>query len=226
MQQGLWKTLRELLRRYFVAGLLAVAPIGITLWVLAFIVRWLDSLLLPAFIGLLFPRLAEPPDVPPLVGALFTLVMILLAGVIVRHFFGQQVVRIAERLLSRVPVASSIYHGVKQLFEAVFSASTAQGGFSRVVLVEYPRRGMWGLGFVTGALRGGLDDAFAGERMLSCFIPTTPNPTSGFYLIVAESDVREVDLTVEDAFKVIMSAGLVIPDRSPPSQEPLPGLDP
>ena len=224
MQQKLWKTLRDALRRYFVTGLLAVAPIAITIWVLALIVRWLDNLLLPAFIALLSPRLEKPPDVPPLVGALFTVLTILLAGVIVRHLFGQQVVRIAERLLSRVPVASSIYNGVKQLFEAVFSASTAQSGFSRVVLVEYPRRGMWGIGFVTGTLRGGLGEAFAGERMLSCFIPTTPNPTSGFYLIVAESEVREVDLSVEDAFKVIMSAGLVIPDRSPSSQEPLPGL--
>ena len=151
MPHGIWKKLRDSVRRYFVTGLLAVAPIGITLWVLSLIVRWLDNLLLPAFIALLFPRLKEPPDLPPLVGALFTLLTILLAGVMVRHFFGQEVVRLGERLLSRVPVASSIYHGVKQLFEAVFSASTAQAGFNRVVLIEYPRRGMWGLGFVTGA---------------------------------------------------------------------------
>jgi uncharacterized membrane protein len=207
------KVVREVLRRYFVAGLLAFAPIGITVWALAFIIRHLDNLLLPAVIELLFPHLEEPPDLPPLVGAIFTLLVILLAGVIVRHLFGHELVRIGERVLSRVPVARSIYNGVKQLFEAILATSDAQSGFSRVVLVEYPRRGMWGIAFVTGVVRGPVKDAFPETRMLNCFIPTTPNPTSGFYLIVAESDVRDVDLSVEDAFKVIMSAGLVTPTR-------------
>jgi len=214
-----------MLRRYFVAGLLAFAPIGITIWALAFIIRRLDNLLLPALIDALFPSLDEPPDLPPFVGALFTLLVILLAGVIVRHFFGHELVRLGERILSRVPVARSIYYGVKQLFEAILSSSDTQSSFSRVVLVEYPRRGMWGIAFVTGAVRGPLRDAFAETRMLNCFIPTTPNPTSGFYLIVPEADVREVDLTVEDAFKIIMSAGLVSPDRLSTRQPPLPGIE-
>lgn len=213
MEHRYLKVVREVLRRYFVAGLLAFAPIGITVWALAFIIRHLDNLLLPAVIELLFPHLEEPPDLPPLVGAIFTLLVILLAGVIVRHLFGHELVRIGERVLSRVPVARSIYNGVKQLFEAILATSDAQSGFSRVVLVEYPRRGMWGIAFVTGVVRGPVKDAFPETRMLNCFIPTTPNPTSGFYLIVAESDVRDVDLSVEDAFKVIMSAGLVTPTR-------------
>ena len=194
MSQRLWKAVREALRRYFVAGLLAFAPIGITIWALAFIIRRLDNLLLPAVIELLFPRLEEPPDIPPLVGALFTLLVILVAGVIVRHFFGHEIVRLGERLLSRVPVARSIYNGVKQLFEAILSTSDAQSSFNRVVLVEYPRRGMWGVAFVTGPVRGAVRDAFPNVRMLNCFIPTTPNPTSGFYLLVPESDVLEVDV--------------------------------
>jgi len=223
VQNRLWKAFREAMRRYFVAGLLAFAPIGITVWALAFIIRRLDNLLLPKFIELLFPRLEEPPDIPPLVGALFTLVVILLAGIIVRHFFGHELVRIGERLLSRVPVARSIYYGVKQLFEAILSTSDAQSSFSRVVLIEYPRRGMWGIAFVTGPVRGTLREAFAGTAMLNCFVPTTPNPTSGFYLLVPEDEVREIDLTVEDAFKVIMSAGLVTPERTA-SQPRLPGI--
>lgn len=224
MSQRLWKAVREALRRYFVAGLLAFAPIGITIWALAFIIRRLDNLLLPAVIELLFPRLEEPPDIPPLVGALFTLLVILVAGVIVRHFFGHEIVRLGERLLSRVPVARSIYNGVKQLFEAILATSDAQSTFNRVVLVEYPRRGSWSVAFVTGPVRGAVRDAFPNTRMLNCFIPTTPNPTSGFYLLVPESDVLEVDLSVEDAFKVIMSAGLVTPERLSTKQT-LPGIE-
>lgn len=225
MNSNFWKVIREAIRRYFVAGLLAFAPIGITIWAIGFIVTRLDNLLLPRVLQLLFPSIKEPPDVPPLVGALFTFLVILLAGVIVRHFFGSELVRIGERLLSRVPVARSIYYGVKQLFEAILSTAGSEKTFNRVVLIEYPRKGMWGIAFVTGASKGPLRRAFPEQTMLNCFIPTTPNPTSGFYLLVPESDIREVDLSVEDAFKVIMSAGLVTPDHDP-DQRILPGLDP
>ena len=224
MNQNFWKAVREAIRRYFVAGLLAFAPIGITIWAIGFIVTRLDNLLLPRVIQMLFPSFKEPPDLPPLVGALFTFIVILLAGVIVRHFFGSEVVRIGERLLSRVPVARSIYYGVKQLFEAILSTAGSEKTFNRVVLIEYPRRGMWGIAFVTGPSKGPLKRAFPEQSMLNCFIPTTPNPTSGFYLLVPETDIREVDLSVEDAFKVIMSAGLVTPDPDP-DQRLLPGLE-
>ncbi len=223
--QKIWRAVREATGRYFVAGLLAFAPIGITIWALAFIIRSLDNLLLPAVLEAIFPNSVNPPDLPPFVGALFTFMVILLAGVIVRHFFGQEAVRLGERLLSRVPVARSIYQAVKQLFEAILSTSTSQSSFSRVVLIEYPRRGIWGIAFVTGSIRGPVKDSLADEPMLNCFVPTTPNPTSGFYLIVPESEVKEVDLSVEDAFKVIMSAGLVMPERGN-EQSPLPGLEP
>jgi uncharacterized membrane protein len=126
------------------------------------------------------------------------------------------VVRLSEQLLSRVPIARSIYGGVKQLFEAILTTSTAQSSFSRVVLVEYPRRGIYGLAFVTGEVSGPLRHCFEERRMLNCFIPTTPNPTSGFYLLVPEDEVIEVGLSVEDAFKVIMSAGLVTPPAGHP----------
>lgn len=225
MRHRFWKAFREAIRRYFVAGLLAFAPIGITIWALAFIVRRLDNLLLPAVIGWIFPSLPEQPDLPPLVGALFTFVVILLAGVVVRHLFGQEIVRFGERLLNQVPVARSIYQGVKQLFEAILATSDAKASFNRVVLVEYPRPGMWGIAFVTGPVRGPIKEAFGGLEMVNCFIPTTPNPTSGFYLLVPETDVREVDLSVEEAFKVIMSAGLVSPVH-PTRQRNLPGLEP
>jgi len=222
MMKRFWKATREAVRRYFVAGLLAFAPIGITLWALGWIIQSLDNLLLPRVIQWIFPDVSPTPDMPPLVGALFTFLVILFSGVIVRHLFGHEVVRLSEQLLSRVPIARSIYGGVKQLFEAILTTSTAQSSFSRVVLVEYPRRGMWGLAFVTGEVRGPLRRCFDERRMLNCFIPTTPNPTSGFYLIVPDDDVIEVALTVEDAFKVIMSAGLVTPPASHPITPPRP----
>ncbi len=224
MLKRLLQAFSKATRRYFVAGLLAFAPIAITFWAVGFIITRLDNLLLPHVIQFLFPSLEEPTDLPPLVGALFTFIVILFAGVIVRHFFGHELVRIGERLLSRVPVARSIYYGVKQLFEAIVSSADHKKGFNRVVLIEYPRKGMWGIAFVTGETVGPLERAFPDQKMLNCFIPTTPNPTSGFYLLVPAADTLEVNLSVEDAFKVIMSAGLVTPDPNL-DQPDLPGLE-
>lgn len=214
MVKRLWKSLVRIIRTYFLAGLLAFAPIGITFWAIAWIITRLDNLLLPRVIQWIDPSLDQPPDLPPLVGALFTFLVILLAGVIVRHFFGQEVVRIWERLLQRVPVARTIYGGVKQLFEAL--VQTGETSFNRVVVIEYPRKGLYALAFTTGMTRGPLHRALPDERLVNCFLPTTPNPTSGFYLLVPEEDITEVDLSVEDAFKVIMSAGMVTPGEGVP----------
>ncbi len=192
MLMRLWKSLVAMLARlgrslvrvtrlYFVAGLLAFAPIGITLWALGWIVTRLDNLLLPRVISWVSPGLDHPPDLPPFVGAIFTFLVILLAGVIVRHFFGHELVRVGERMLLRVPVARTIYGGVKQLFEAVLQ--TGDTNFNRVVLIEYPRKGLWALAFTTGVARGPVDEALPGQRLVNCFVPTTPNPTSGFYLL-------------------------------------------
>jgi uncharacterized membrane protein len=209
------KATREALRSYFVAGILAFAPLGITIWAISWIIQRLDNLLLPQV--LTWVGLEDPPRLP-FVGALFTLVVILMMGVVARHLFGGQFVRAWERLLSRVPVARNIYSGVKQLFEAIFQRSETR--FNRVVLIEYPRRDIWAIAFTTGAARG-LVQQMTEKHMINCFLPTTPNPTSGFYLLVPEEDVYEVDLTVEDAFKLVMSAGLVTPgERS--QQLPLP----
>lgn len=209
MLARLGRSLVRVTRLYFVAGLLAFAPIGITVWALGWIITRLDNLLLPRVISWVSPGLDHPPDLPPFVGAIFTFLVILLAGVIVRHFFGHELVRVGERMLLRVPVARTIYGGVKQLFEAVLQ--TGDTNFNRVVLIEYPRKGLWALAFTTGVARGPVDEALPGQRLVNCFVPTTPNPTSGFYLLASEDEIHEVDITVEDAFKVIMSAGLVTP---------------
>jgi len=215
-----WKIVREVLRRYFVAGLLAFAPIGITIWAISWIIQRLDNLLLPRVLALV-SGIDEPPQIP-FVGALFTLFVILLMGVIARHLFGHELVRTWERLLSRVPVARNIYGGVKQLFEAIFNRSETR--FNRVVLIEYPRRGIYALAFTTGPARGRLQ-TMTDAHMINVFLPTTPNPTSGFYLLVPEDEVHDTALTVEEAFKLVMSAGLVTPGEaaSTPAPAPAPG---
>jgi uncharacterized membrane protein len=205
--------LRETIRRYFVAGILFFAPIGVTVWAIASIIVWLDNLLLPHVIKLVLPGIEDPPSLP-LLGMLFTFVVILFLGVIARHLLGGEFQRAWERLLARVPVARSIYGGVKQLVEAIFASSSQASRFHRVVLLEYPRRGVHALAFTTGPAKGAVQEATKPE-MINCFVPTTPNPTSGFYLLVPEGDLIEVDLSVEDAFKLVMSAGLVTPKSVP-----------
>jgi len=204
----IWARIRFILRRYFVAGILTFAPIGITIWAIAWIVQRLDSLLLPGLLRFAFPGVEEPPQIPFL-GAIFTLLVILLFGVIARHLFGWELVRLSERVLSRVPVARNIYGGVKQLFEAIFLTERG-ASFRRVVLVEYPRRGAWALGFTTGPASQVLQSV-SEEDLVNVFVPTTPNPTSGFYLVVPERDLHPLDVSVEQAFKLVMSAGLVDP---------------
>jgi uncharacterized membrane protein len=209
MWRRIFHFLREAVRRYFVAGILFFAPIGITIWAIGSIVVWLDNLILPRFLQLVVPGLEDPPALP-LVGMLFTFFVIIVLGVIARHFFGTEVQRAWERLLSQVPVARSIYAGVKQLLEAIFSNQQGQR-FNRVVMIEYPRKDVYALAFVTGVAGGELQWK-TDSKMINCFLPTTPNPTSGFYLLVPEEDIINLDLTVEDAFKIVMSAGLVTPD--------------
>jgi uncharacterized membrane protein len=203
---------RDALRRYFVAGVLFFAPIGITIWAIVSIIRWLDNLVLPRLLRLVVPGDYSPPSIPFL-GTLFTLLLIVLIGFIARHVLGGGVIRFWERLMRRVPVASNIYAAVKQLLEAIFGDGS-HGRFNRVVLVEYPRKGLYAVAFSTGRAQGIVQETTR-ETMVNCFLPTTPNPTSGFYLLVPEDELIDVDLSVEDAFKLVMSAGLVTPGRAP-----------
>ena len=196
-------------RRYFVAGVVFFAPIGITIWAIASIVVWLDNLILPRVLKLVIPELEEPPALP-VIGMLFTFLVIILLGVIARHLLGGEILRTWERVLGRVPVARSIYGGVKQLFEAILITSDSTR-FNRVVLIQYPREGIYAIAFSTGPTRGVLQAATE-HQMINCFLPTTPNPTSGFYLLIPEDEIIDTQLTVEEAFKLVMSAGLVTPE--------------
>ncbi|MCH2171157.1 DUF502 domain-containing protein [Myxococcota bacterium] len=201
-------------RRYFVAGILFFAPIGITVWAIGSIIVWLDNLILPRLLKLVIPGQAEAPPVP-LIGMFFTFLVIILMGVIARHVVGGEFIRFWERQLARVPVARNIYSGVKQLSEAIFTKEPTER-FNRVVMIQYPRPGIYALAFTTGLAQGVAQEATQ-QVLINCFLPTTPNPTSGFYLLVPREEVTSLDISVEDAFKLVMSAGLVSPDALAPS---------
>ncbi len=198
------------MKRYFITGLLIWAPLGITLWVLSFILGMMDQsiLLLPTEWQ---PRALVGVNIPG-VGALLTLLVVFVTGLLTANFIGQRLVRWWEALLHRIPVVRSIYQSVKQISDTVFSPSGQ--AFRQAMLVQYPRQGSWTIGFLTGA-PGGEIAGHLGNDMVSLYVPTTPNPTSGFFLMVARTDVIELDMSVEDALKYLISMGVVAPSTLP-----------
>ena len=207
----------ERLRRDFLAGLLVVVPIGFTLLGVYWIIQQLDNLVLPKvfeFVGL------SPDQRPPFVGFFFTIGMILLGGALTRSFIGRGALRLWERAVDRIPIARSLYSVLKQFMEAVIGDDDR---FTSVVLIEYPRRDVWSYAFLTGELDGtkvpGLSGGDMPPRLLKVFIPSTPNPTTGYFLLLPEEDVKLTDLSVEEAFKLIVSAGIADLE-DPPKTEP------
>jgi len=206
-------------RRYFITGLLIWVPIGITLWVLDIVVTAMDlSLsLLPATLQpvALFGRHV------PGIGAILTVLVVLVTGVLAANFLGQRLVRIWEGLLSRIPIVRTIYSSVKQVSDTLLSP---QGNaFRKALLVEYPRKGSWTIGFQTGTPAEEVQrrvaevvpafdpDAGSGAEMVSIYVPTTPNPTSGFFLMMRKDETIELDMSVDEALKYIVSMGVVAP---------------
>jgi len=194
------------LRRYLVAGLLVWVPVGVTLLIVGFLVDLMDQTLL------LLPVSLQPEKLLgfriPGLGLVLTAVVVFVTGVIVTNLFGMRIVNIGERLLQRIPLVRSIYASVKQVTQSLFSSGKS---FRKVVLVEYPRKGMWSLAFQTGAGAGEISRK-TGKNIANVFIPTTPNPTSGFFLMVPHEDVIELDMSVDDGLKMLLSVGVVIPE--------------
>ena len=194
------------LRRYLIAGLLVWVPVGVTILIIKFLVDLMDQTLL------LLPASAQPENLLgfriPGLGIVLTVVVLLLTGMVVTNLFGRQLIRIGERVLARIPVVRSIYSSVKQLAETLFSNSGES--FRRVVLVPYPHPGSWTMGFLTGVGSGEVRERL-GREVLNVFVPTTPNPTSGFFLIVPRQDVIELDMSVDDGLKMLLSVGVVQP---------------
>ncbi|MEE8622968.1 MAG: DUF502 domain-containing protein [Alphaproteobacteria bacterium] len=202
------------LRNYLLTGILVTAPIAITFYIAWLGINFVDSRVIPLIPEKYNPETYLPFDILGL-GLVIVIIALMLVGWLTASFVGRLFLRTGERVLARMPVIRSIYGALKQVFETVLShRSTA---FREVVLIEYPRRGIWALGFLTGMTEGEVQNLTA-EDVLNVFLPTTPNPTSGFLLFLPKEDVLVLDMTVEEGIKMVMSGGIVTPPDPRPAE--------
>lgn len=197
-------------RGNFLAGLIVIAPIGFTMWIINSIIGWIDGWVLPLipynyhfaeYIGINLKGL----------GVMFFLVFTVLVGWVAKGILGRTFLRVGENLVDRTPIVRSVYSGIKQIAETVLSSRDSS--FEKACLIEYPRKGIWAIAFVASDSRGEIAEKNPDKQnqLVSVFIPTTPNPTSGFLLFIPKSDIKYLDMTIEEAAKLVISAGLVYP---------------
>lgn len=203
------RSLSARLRTYFLTGIVVAAPISITIYLTWLFVVSVDQRITPLIPAKYNPETYLPVGIPGL-GVVIVVIFLTLLGMITANFFGRALLNFGERLLNNLPVVRSVYGTLKQIFETIISQSSMS--FRDVVLVEYPRRGLYAIAFVTAPTKGEIADSFEGE-MVNVFLPTTPNPTSGFLLFVPKDDVTYLDMTVEEGVKYVISAGLVTPQQ-------------
>ena len=198
------------MRKYFITGLLILVPLAITLWVLHAIISTMDQSLL------LLPTEWRPEKLVGFkmlgIGTILTLLIVFVTGLLAQNFIGNYVIRAWESLLKRIPIVSSIYSSVKQVSDTLFSSSG--NAFRKAVLIEYPRRDCWTIGFLTGVPGGDVVNHLKGD-FVSVYVPTTPNPTSGFFLMLPRDQAIELDMSVDAALKYIVSMGVVAPEHLP-----------
>jgi len=229
------------LRASFLTGLVVIAPVGLTIWLIWTVIGWIDGFVWPLVPGVWQPdsivnywlgiprfvvedglRVPNPDWINVNVrgvGVIVFLLFTIAIGWIAKGYIGRSLIRWAESLVERTPVVRSIYSGIKQISETVFAQS--ERSFEKACLIEYPRKGIWAIGFVSTTTKGEVSErGNSGNPMLSVFVPTTPNPTSGFLLFFPATDVIELDMSVEDAAKLVISAGLVYPNGKDPTQPP------
>ncbi len=217
------------LRRYLVAGLLVWIPLGVTILLIGFFVRQMDKVLewIPGNIqpSVLIQQLfgLEEPFIIPGYGVIIVLVIVLLTGILVANFVGRLFVGGWESLMDRIPIVRAIYGGAKNFAEIVFS--DGNDSFKNVLLIEYPRKGLYCLAFQTSSDLGEVQ-AKTGEDIVCCFVPTTPNPTSGFVIMVPRRDVRVLDMEVDEALKMVISLGVVVPTWREDQTRELPFKEP
>ena len=208
------------MRANFITGLVVIAPVGLTIWLIWSVVGWIDGFVLP-----LVPDKYQPDhliqDLLGLdrdvqisirgIGVVIFLVFTVIIGWMAKGLIGRSFIKAAESLVERTPVVRTVYSGIKQISETVFAQS--ERSFEKACIIEYPRKGIWAIGFISTNTKGEIARrGNDGEPMLSIFLPTTPNPTSGFLLFVPQKDVIELEMTVEEAAKLVISAGLVYPN--------------
>ena len=197
-------------RRFFLTGLLVTAPIIITIYVTWLVITFIDvkvASLLPEYLDF---RKALPFQIPGL-GLLIVIFVITLIGAITPGLIGRNLLKLGEMILFKTPVIRTVYSSIKQIMETVMSTNSKS--FKEVVLVEYPRKDIWVIAFVTSSVRGEIDNKIKKSKLVSIFVPTTPNPTSGFLLFVAQKDLIYLDMPVEQAVKLVISGGIVSPKQ-------------
>jgi uncharacterized membrane protein len=201
---GLWPRLRG----YFFAGMLVTAPIAITVYVALLLISLVDERVFALIPPEYNPETYLPFSVPG-IGVVLMIVILTLIGAIAAGYLGKMLLRLSDRLLNRMPVIRSIYGVAKQIVETVVSNKSV--AFREVVLIEYPRKGIWTIGFLTGRSIDQIGETLVRPDLVNVFVPTTPNPTSGFLLFVPEGDVQRLPMSVEDGIKLVISAGIVVP---------------
>ncbi len=229
-----WRMLSGL-RNNFLAGLVVVVPIALTMWMIWTFVGWIDSWVLPFVPGYYHPdalidrffgdsawfKMIFGEDVRVNVrglGVVVFLIFTVFVGWVAKGLIGRSFLAWGERIVDRMPVVRSLYNGLKQIAETVFNQSS-EAKFDKACLVEYPRKGIWAIAFISTKAKGEIDAKIpVDEDIISVFLPTTPNPTSGFLLFVPRHSVMELDMSVEDCAKLVISAGLVYPNAKDPSQ--------
>jgi uncharacterized membrane protein len=195
--------------RYFLTGLVIAGPIALTLFLAWWVIQLVDTWVKP-LIPVRFNPDTYLPFAVPGIGLILALTAIVLVGFLATNLVGRSLVRLGEAVLAHVPVLSTLYSALKQIFETVVNQGS--NNFRQAALVEFPRKGLWVIVFVSTTTKGELAEKAGGDDIISCFMPTTPNPTSGFLIFVPRKDVRMLDMSIEDAAKVVISAGLVMPE--------------
>lgn len=202
------KRLKARVKNYFFTGLLVILPIYVTGYILWFLINGMDAVL--KYVPQKYlPETYLNVRIPGL-GLILALILILIVGFLARNIVGSKIVHWTDRIVNRIPLARIIYVAIKQLLQGVFLPQTR--AFRRVVMVEFPRQGVYSIGFLTGVSKGEVQNKTA-KKVVNVFVPTTPNPTSGFFIMVPEDEVIPLSMSVEDAFKLIISGGIVSPSE-------------
>ncbi|MEK6777919.1 MAG: DUF502 domain-containing protein [bacterium] len=204
----MWNKIKSLFKTYLITGLLVLLPLALTFWILNALLRSMEALIgdpIQRYLDIYIPGM----------GIILLLCLILLVGIFARNLIGKKLGRIGERILKKIPLVSNIYSSFKQLINTIFMQG--KGNFRGVVLVEFPRKGVYSLGFITGTALGEVQ-RLTQEKVVNVFVPTTPNPTSGFFMLIPEQDIIFLKMTVEEGLKMIISGGMVTPPDRGDSQ--------
>ena len=197
-----------ILRNYFLTGLLVIVPISVTGYVIWVLIKAMDSIL--RFVPTKYlPETYLRIPIPGL-GLILVVVVVLAVGILTKNFVGSKLIHLGEKIVDRIPLARILYISVKQLMEALILQKSK--AFQKAALIEYPRRGVYVIAFITGESKGEIQ-RLTQKKMMNVFVPTTPNPTSGFYTLVPEDEIIPLDMSIEDAFKLIMSGGILSPSE-------------